>query len=185
MDSSLGTTRPTLRESLLIAFGVLLCLVVSCSDDSLSVDVPRDVLHLRYYDANVGSANAADYPPIEEGDTLYSVLPWGSDGMVLFILWPPPDPMCNEHLGLSAVIVGSAELTIGLNQICEVDTLGADSVSYSCDLGANLGFSISTVRSDTSVVLDLTFRVCCEKGGCLPWSEPISFTVIDTLSRSP
>jgi transposase-like protein len=70
-------------------------------------------------------------------------------------------------------------------QTCEIDTLGADTVRYACDLSVFPGFAIYTPARDTSVVLDFTFRVCCEDGGCLPWSEPISFTVIDTLTRAP
>jgi hypothetical protein len=174
-----------LPRSLWAAIVIVLWLFTSCSDNGVSVVMPRDGLHWRYNDGNVDSTDAAYYPPLEDGDTLYSVLPWGSEGMVLFILWPPPDSGCSEHLSLNAVVVGSAELVTSWPQTCEMDTLGVDTVHYSCDLGVFPGFSINTTARDTSVVLDFTFRVCCEDGGCLSWSEPISFAVIDTLSRSP
>lgn len=173
------------RGSFWAAIVIVLCLFTSCSDEGVSVVMPPDGLHWRYKDANVESPDAADYPPLEDGDTLYSVLPWGSEGMVAFILWPPPESWCTEHLRLGAVVVGSAEFGASRPQTCEIDTLGADTVRYACDLSVFPGFAIYTPAGDTSVVLDFTFRVCCEDGGCLPWSEPISFTVIDTLTRAP
>jgi hypothetical protein len=159
------------------------CMLFACSGDSVSVVMPAGDLHLRYNDANVESTDPEDYPQIEDGDTLYSILPWGSNGVVLFILWPPSESDCIEHLSLDAIVAGSAELVT--SRVCEVDTVGTDTVQYTCDLGVDLGFWIYTAEKDTSAVLALTFRVCCEDGGCLAWSKPISFTVIDTLSRSP
>jgi hypothetical protein len=80
-------------------------------------------------------------------------------------------------------VAGSAEILISPPQVCERDTIGANTVRYVCDLFEFVGFTLGTVRRDTCLVFDFTFRVCCKEGGCLPWSEPISFTVADTLSR--
>lgn len=170
------------RIGVVIAF----CLCVSCAqhddEDESPCGALTSDLSLRYRDVSVHVDRVDDYPQLYSGDTLYCDSP-GSDGRGRVTLWlvssqgplpsPYPDGTRAEHRGF---LVGDATL------YCSTDAVGVDTVSFLCasPFGSH---AIFTLHADTLRVYGYCFRVCCENGVCSAWSDPISFTVVDTIPR--
>jgi hypothetical protein len=175
--------RQVARVSLGAALGLLL-LCTACGDDGTgSVLLPPAHSYLYYYDAGVESTDAAYWPLLEDGDVLYSLSSYGDNHLVVVVLWPPPDSGCTRFLEVVATIAGRADFRSGSGEVCEMETVGTDTARFTCSFGWNLGFPIYTITRDTSIVYGFSWRVCCRDGGCLAWTDPISFTVIDTIAR--
>jgi hypothetical protein len=181
-ESQMSKTLPSI---LCIVTILALCLCSSCGEDESPCSARGGDVYVQYYEWDQQS-----YARLTDGDTLHvrRVPSQPEVGWKLFefrtdFAWEP----CIRMKGL---LTGEARLDHVAAATCECETLAVDSISFDCDLGRSddlcfFTFSVLSSHPDTMRFTGFTYRACCADPAseCTGWTDPIAFTVIDTLSR--
>lgn len=170
----------------------LFCACGETRDDFASSNCPGCGVSrpVRYWDAT-SSGNC--WPCLSEEDTLYSDRSTTRDSLGYILLafalgscFVGADGFVNpaEVGAAEGYVVGAAQV-YWLQTPARQDTVGTATVFFYTPIGGGLWtneVAIYTARKDTLEVYGLSYRAC-RISDCEEWTTPLSFTVIDTLSR--
>jgi hypothetical protein len=176
----------SLSAAVCVAVILVLCLCSSCGDDETPCTLHIGDYYFEYRDANTLRIDFEWAAPLLDGATVFAsdsfaTSSWG--GVILQLgsrriegPWIYPE--------IVGFMRGEALLHGPYEGFCAVETTGVDTVAFRCELVYPHRFGIYTHRADTVTFYDVSFRVCCDPDWkCTDWTAPISFTLIDTLSR--
>jgi len=192
----------TRLNAIWIAFLILLSLGTSCSDDG---ETPFACFvadfYLVYKDVHVSSDDHDQWPRLTNGSVLHS-FPADTSGSSADTLWQTvilmvkPRPRGGYP---TPEIRGSVRGEVSFENClaCTLGPSGAEIRSFSCSIHYSAWgrLGLKTARPDTLEFTDVSLQICCcdlpdctcDKwcsGESFGWTDPVHFTVIDTLSRT-